>query len=100
MEPWEHLKAFVGVKSSDTDLFIQACWSEAFILVTDFVGIAEVPDEVFTLAVKRTGATLYQARKAQNNQSAGFVDGQAPVFAPKDPMNNAYPLLRRYVGWL
>jgi hypothetical protein len=99
MEPWEYLKEFVGSKQPDNDQFIQACWAEAEVLVSDFVGATSVPAEIYTLAIKRTGANLYQSRKAQNAQSAGFVDGQTPVFAAKDPLNSVYPLLQRYVGW-
>ena len=96
MEPWEYLKEWVKATDAD-DLFVQACWAEAEALVSDFVGTASVPAEVYTRAIEETGANLFQRRRNQNG-IAGFDGQSTPVFVAKDPMNTVYPLLARYVG--
>ena len=103
MEPWQHLAEFVGWKKNttagaeDLEAFLKTCWAEALVLVDDFIGTKPVPPETYTLAVKRTGAALFQARKAQNKQSEGYAT--EPVRLAKDPLTTAYPLLQPHVGW-
>lgn len=93
----EALHDYVGAKA-DKSAFVDACWEEAVALVSRFVGTATVPEGVLNRACLETGAALFQRMKATNNQANGIVDG-TPVFAAKDPMVNAYALLRPFVGW-
>lgn len=93
---WENLKEYV--KSTDADdTLIQWVWTDAVALVSAFVGTATVPDSVYTHACLMAGMNLFQARVAQNG-IVGFNGQDRPMFAPKDPLYNVYPLLVRYVG--
>lgn len=93
---WENLKEYV--KSTDADdTLIQWVWTDAVALVSAFVGTATVPDSVYTHACLMAGMNIFQARVAQNGV-VGFAANDRPVFAPKDPLFNVYPLLVRFVG--
>lgn len=94
---WQNLKSWIGLAANDFDDLIQLVWTNAVGLVSAFVGTATVPNELYTEACLMTGMNLWQARAAQNG-IVGFAATDRPVFAPKDPLYNVYPLLVRYVG--
>lgn len=99
---WEDLKAFVGSDDFEYDDLFQQCFIEAQVLVSKYVGLIEVPEEILDRAFLEVGADLFNRRSAPNgimNQQYATVDGigQAPVRIARDPMAAAYKLLGRWV---
>lgn len=94
---WEYLKNYVKSNDED-DTLISWVWSDAVELVSRYIGTATVPDIIYTHACLMVGMNLYQGRVAQNG-IVGFAANDRPIFAPKDPLSNVYPFLRRYVGY-
>lgn len=90
------LLAYVGADASETT-FVTSCWSQAQVLIEEYVGSAIVPDEVLDRATLEVGSELFHRRNAPNGvtQFAAF-DGAA-IRVARDPMIGAYSLLAKWV---
>lgn len=93
-------KVGAGSRFSDDDL--NEYISEAATMVTDFVEDNEVPDSVLNRAHTRVAVELFNQDAAPNGRKteqydAGDPSGSTPIQVSRDPMEQAYPLLARYV---
>jgi hypothetical protein len=92
------LKTYVGAPDSDLT-FVTACWDEAVVLVTKFVGTATVPATALLRARIECGSELFHRRSAPNGIAQfATLDGGSAVRVARDPMIAAYPILTPWVG--
>lgn len=93
----QDVQEFIGTATD-----VSAHLAEALALINDFVGNADVPDEVLDAATLRVCQHLYKLAQAPTGavpqQFAGPDGIQAtPVRLARDPLTPAYPTLRRWV---
>ncbi len=89
------LQEYVGAPDSDAAFAVE-CFVEASMLVSKYVGAAEVPLEIRQRAMIEVGSELYHRRQAPMG-IAQFSTIDNPVRIARDPMNAAYPLLNKWV---
>lgn len=90
-------------KSMDPVLaaFVSSCAAEAGVLVDHHIGDAEVPESIRERAVLEVGADLYYRRAAKNGVSTfggAGVEGVSVLRINRDPMTQAYAILRPWLG--
>ena len=90
----EKLAQYVGATPEDQE-FVTECWDDAYQLVWNFVGGADVPEQILERAILETGSELFHRRNAPSGiaQFASF-DG-APIRVARDPMVGAYKILSK-----
>jgi hypothetical protein len=98
----QDVKDYIGDDDFESEALINACLDESVLLVDKYVGEATVPEAILDRAYIVTAADLYYRRQAPNgvmNQQFVGVDGipTTPVRIARDPMSQAYGLLRRWV---
>lgn len=80
---------------------VSSCETEAGILVDHHIGDAEVPESIRERAVLEVGADLYYRRAAKNGVSTfggAGVEGVSVLRINRDPMTQAYAILRPWLG--
>jgi len=87
--------SYVGANSDDYDRCDKAL-DDARMMVARFVGSAVVPENIKDRAVLEAAHALFVRQDTATGQIGRTYDG-GMAFAPKDPMNRVYPLLRPYV---
>lgn len=90
------------LSASPADPYLDECATQATALVHHHCGnrLEAVPGPVLERAILEVAATLWHRRTALAGV-AGFDDTDttpAPVPAPRNPLANAYPLLRPWLG--
>lgn len=99
----DEVKEYIGDDDFESDSLVEACLVEATLLVDKYVGEVTVPEALLDRAYIVTAADLYYRRQAPNgvvNQQFISADGSfgtSPVRIARDPMAQAYGLLRRWV---
>jgi hypothetical protein len=94
----DELAAYTGANLSD-DTFLEACLTEATMLVGRFVGTATVPAEIVDRATLEVSSELFHRRQAPNGIAQfATVDGVSPIRVARDPMVAAYPILTPWLG--
>lgn len=96
---WEDLKAYVNASSAD-DTFVEDCWDQAHLLVSNFCGLNDtVPVGILDRARIEVGQELFSRRAAPNGIAQfATMDGTQGVRVARDPMVGAYPILQPYIG--
>lgn len=97
--PEVDLGSYVRSSGRESEL-VNELATAAATMVARSIGSAEVPDAVLSQAILAVGANLYQKRTSATG--AGSYDSSElagnPMRPALDPMTQAWPLLRPYVG--
>lgn len=98
MTDWTDLRDYVGTATPADEAQAKDAWDTAFVLVTTYVGAAEVPTVIFDRAVLEVGSELFHRKNAPNGVAQFNTFDAAPIRVARDPMVAAYPLLAPYLG--
>lgn len=97
------VKEYLGVEDDFTyDTLLGSCLATAQTLVNQYVGVAEVPNDVLDLAYIIVAVDLFSRREAPNgvmNQQFITADGvpSTPVRIARNPLAGVTALLRPWV---
>lgn len=94
----QDLIAYVGGNEATDLAYATAKVAEALALVGEYVGDAEVPDEVLRGAVLEVGSKLWSRRSASGNEAQLDTLEGVGVMPAKDPMVTVYATLGRFLG--
>ena len=97
--PAVNLASYVGASQHDQQ-FIEATAAVAAAMVQKRIGSSYVPPSVLSAAILAVGANLWQRRVSTIGTTA-YGDPETmgnPMRPALDPMTQAWPLLRPYIG--
>lgn len=86
------------LRCTGTDEELTPVYDVARLLVAQYVGSRDVPEEILALAVHKVGSELWASRDAVGGIITGYTDMGSGLRLARDPMVAARPLLAPYVG--
>lgn len=85
------------LRCTGTDKELAPVYDVARLLVAQYVGSRNVPEEIFTLAVHKVGSELWASRDAVGGIVTGYTDMGSGLRLARDPMVAARPILAPYL---
>lgn len=94
----ERFSELIGADINEDLLEVSDTLIQAQLMVDNYVGPNDVPEEIMDLAVVRVAQQLWSVNNIPSRSSDSFYETtDAPAPVNRDPMTTAYVILRRWV---
>jgi hypothetical protein len=92
------LSQYVGANAEDS-AFVASCWARADALISQHVGVVEVPSAILIGAILEVGSELFHRRNSPSGIAQFATAGDAsPVRLARDPLTSVYSVLAPWLG--